>query len=315
MCHPRAIAAGAVRLAALVVAFLALFSANPGSAATLTSVGSDTLGNLMLDWMRAYRAAHPELRIQLQTPGSAGAPLALASGAADLGPMSRAMSDVEETVYRERRGQAPGRVRIALDAIAVFVHPDNPLVAIDRQHLDAIWSQDLRCGATHPVERWADLDVDDAQLAARPLLRTGRNTASGTFEFFRDNALCGGTYRRDVVQFPGAGAVVAAVAAQPHAIGSAGFGNVNGLVKVLAVAASPDTPAVAPTPQTVASGRYPLARPLYLYFNRGANGKAQGATADFLRFVLSDEAQALVARQGFVTLPAAELAAQRDLIE
>ncbi|HVJ61630.1 MAG TPA: PstS family phosphate ABC transporter substrate-binding protein [Tahibacter sp.] len=285
-------------------------------AATLTSVGSDSLGNLMLRWMQAYRMQHPDLRIQLQTPGSAGAPLALAGGAADLGPMSRAMSDAEEAAYRERRGGEPGRIRIALDAIAVFVHPDNPLSVVDRRQLDAIWSSSRRCGTSAGIERWSDIGIDDTiALARRPLLRTGRNTASGTFEFFRDYALCGGDYRDDVVQFPGAGAIVAAVAAQPHAIGVAGFGNVNGLVKTLAVAATPDGPAVKPTPETVATGRYPLSRPLYLYFNRGPDGKAQAAAAGFLRFVLSDEAQALVLQQGFVALPPAELAAQRNLVE
>ena len=285
-------------------------------AATLTSVGSDSLGNLMLRWMQAYRMQHPDLRIQLQTPGSAGAPLALAGGAADLGPMSRAMSDAEEAAYRERRGGEPGRIRIALDAIAVFVHPDNPLSVVDRRQLDAIWSSSRRCGTSAGIERWSDIGIDDTiALARRPLLRTGRNTASGTFEFFRDRALCGGDYRTDVVQFPGAGAIVAAVASQPHAIGNAGFGYVNGLVKTLAIAASPDGPAVLPTPETVASGRYPLSRPLYLYFNRGADGKAQAAAAGFLRFALSDEAQAMVAQQGFVALPPAELAAQRNLVE
>ncbi|HJU38575.1 MAG TPA: substrate-binding domain-containing protein, partial [Tahibacter sp.] len=122
-------------------------------------------------------------------------------------------------------------------------------------------------------------------------------------------------YRSDVVQFPGAGAIVAAIAAQPHAIGNAGFGNVNGLVRTLAVAAGPGEPAVLPTPETVASGRYPLSRPLYLYFNRDTDGRPQGAAAGFLRFALGDEAQAIVTQQGFVALARDALAAQRELVE
>lgn len=306
--------ARSVAAACLLSLGLASACAHDAAASTLTGVGSDTLGNLVLRWMQAYRARHPDIQIALQTPGSAGAPLALASGAADLGPMSRPMTAAEIAAYRERRGVEPGRVEIALDAIAVFVHPDNPLTTIDRATLDAIWSNDRRCGAGAAIERWSDLRVD-APLASRALLRVGRNTASGTFEFFRDNALCGGEYRHDVVQFPGAGAIVAAVASQPHAIGNAGFGNVNGLVRTLAVAATPDSQAVMPTPETVATRRYPLSRPLYLYFNRGADGKPQAATVDFLRFALSDEAQAMVAQQGFVQLAPAELAAQRNLVE
>ncbi|MCQ4167169.1 PstS family phosphate ABC transporter substrate-binding protein [Tahibacter harae] len=277
-----------------------------GAAETLTSVGSDTLGELLQAWARRYAQEQPQLRLQIQTPGSAGAAPALASGAADLGPMSRAMNAAEEADYRRRRGQAPGRVRIAYDAVAVFVHPDNPVTGLSLAQLAQIWAADPACAAAAPAQRWGDLAAAGAG-ADQPLLRLGRNTASGTYEFFHSAALCDGPYRADVVQFPGAGTVVAAVARQPNAIGYSGLAHLNGLVRVLPLRRGPGEAAVAPDAPSVISGRYPLSRSLYLYFNRAADGRPDAKTAAFLRFALSAKGQELVSRQGFIALPAAEV--------
>lgn len=277
-----------------------------GAAETLTSVGSDTLGELLQAWARRYAQEQPQLRLQIQTPGSAGAAPALASGAADLGPMSRAMNAAEEADYRQRRGEPPGRVRIAYDAVAVFVHPDNPVTELSLAQLAQVWAADPACAAAAPAQRWGDLAASGAR-ADEPLLRLGRNTASGTYEFFHSAALCGGPYRADVVQFPGAGTVVAAVSRQPNAIGYSGLAHLNGLVRVLPLRHGPGQAAVAPDAPSVISGRYPLSRTLYLYFNRASDGRPDAKTAAFLRFALSAAGQELVSRQGFIALPAAEV--------
>ncbi|MBL8299076.1 MAG: phosphate ABC transporter substrate-binding protein [Rhodanobacteraceae bacterium] len=273
---------------------------------SLTSVGSDTLGELMQAWAQRYAFAAPEVHIQIRTPGSAAAPTALATGAADIGPMSRAMSAAEIASYRLRRGREPGRIRVAFDAVALFVHPDNPLPSLDLTAAARIWSERAACGGT-AVAHWRDLGIDAAGLAQQPVLRLGRNTASGTFEFFHDTALCNNRYRADVVQFPGASAIVAAVARTPNAIGYAGLGHVNGLVRVLPLARG-DEPPVLPDAASIVSGRYPLARPLYLYFNRADDGRPDPATADFLRFALSTTAQEVAASRGFIALPATDVA-------
>ena len=162
---------------------------------TLTVVGSDTLSTLVLRWSDAFRARHPGVSIQLQTPGSASAPIALLEGAADIGAMSRPMSADEAAQFRQRFGYAPTGIVVAHDAIVVFVHPDNPLTAITKRQLDAIYSDTLRCGAAAPITRWDALGGAGNAAGATRILATGRNSASGTSEFFREQALCGGEYR------------------------------------------------------------------------------------------------------------------------
>jgi phosphate transport system substrate-binding protein len=220
--------------------------------------------------------------------------------------MSRAMNAAEADDYRARRGRDPGRIRIAFDAVAIFVHPDNPLPALQVSDVARVWAAGPACAAAPPAERWSNLNVNLPALAAQPLLRLGRNTASGTFEFFHNSALCNGRYRADVVQFPGAGAIVAAVARQPNAIGYAGLGHVNGLVRLVPVQRGDGT-ASLPDAANVISGRYPLTRSLYLYFNRADDGRPDPATAAFLRFALSSAAQDTAVRHGFVALPAADV--------
>lgn len=280
-----------VRCATLL---LGMVAAAATAAGQLTSVGSDTLGELMQTLAAAYAQQQP-LRFQIQTPGSAAALPALAEGRADLGPMSRRMNSAEEAAYRALRGRAPGEAQIGFDAIAVFVHPDNPAPPLSLAQLAQIWTAD----GTASVWR----DLDPAAAPGQPLLRLGRNTASGTYEFFQNAALRGSRYRADVVQFPGAGAIVAAVAQQPRAIGYSSFAHTNGLVRLVALRAGADDAALLPDTASVMSGRYPLARPLYLYFNRGADGRPDAETAAFLRFVLGADGQDLIRRQGLFPLP------------
>lgn len=302
------------RLLRAVLSTLLLVTVVPALAQTrLTSVGSDTLGDLVQAWAQHYAAEQPALRVQIRTPGSAAAPVALASGAADLGPMSRAMTAGELAEYRNRRARDPGRIRIAYDAVAVFVHPDNPLPQLSLRDVARIWSDSATCGG-EAAARWGDLHLADAGIAAQPLLRVGRNTASGTFEFFQDAALCKSGYRADVVQFPGAGAIVSAVARMPNAIGYAGAGHVNGLVRVLPLSRDGGA-ALLPDAANVMSGRYPLTRPLYLYFHRADDGRPDPAVAGFLRFALSATAQEIASRHGFVALPAADVLRESEQLQ
>jgi phosphate transport system substrate-binding protein len=283
-----------------------------GIAGTLTSVGSDTASVLITRWAAAFQGDHPGARVQAQASGSASAPIALIEGAADLGPMSRPMNATEEAAFHARYGYAPTRVVVAHDAIAVFVHPDNPLAAATLAELDAIYSSTRACGAAAPIRDWNELRAGGG--ASQPLLAIGRDSGSGTHELFRELALCGGRYRAEVVAWPGNGAVVATVAGNREAIGYAGFGYVNGLVRPLAVARGPGDPAIAPDERSIASGRYPLSRAIYVYLNH----RPQQALADlpraFLEYILSDDAQQLVRHEGFIPLDADEAREQRALI-
>ncbi|MBO9662363.1 PstS family phosphate ABC transporter substrate-binding protein [Dokdonella sp.] len=302
-------------MSALLAVCAARADAADALAGTLTGVGSDTVSALVARWAEAFRAVHPRVRVQVQASGSASAPTALIEGAADFGSMSRPMNETEIAAFQARHGHAPTQVVIAHDAIAVFVHPDNPLTHITLPQLDAIYSAARRCGAPSPVRAWRDLGLDEAPLAASRVLASGRNDASGTYEMFREGALCGGDYRADVVAWPGNGAVVATVATNREAIGYAGLGYVNGLVKPLALARSDADAAVLPDRAAVTQGRYPLSRALYLYVNRTASGRVADLPAAFLAYALSDAGQALAQREGFMPLQAHERDAQRALLE
>ena len=311
----RAHASRAWRTAVTIVVMLAaaIAHAAPGDAVagTLTIVGSDTISALVLRWADRFRAEHPDVTLQLQTPGSASAPIALLEGAADIGMMSRAMSADEQNAFSRRYGYAPAGIVVAHDAIVVIVHPDNPLTAITRRELDAIFSSTLRCGATAPITRWNELENG---VGDRRILVTGRNSASGTSEFFRETALCGGDYRKDVIVWPGHGATTAAVAANPEAIGYVGIGYVNGLVKPLAFAPDDDAPVVAPVMENVMSGDYALSRPLRLYVNWPPDRAPAALPAAFVAYALSREAQNDVAGEGFLPLSERERETQTELI-
>ncbi len=308
----RALGAWAIAAAWLLITPCASAATTDPIAGALTIVGSDTISALVLRWSDAFRSQHPDVRVQIQAPGSASAPIALLEGAADIGMMSRPMSADETETFRRRFGYAPTRVAVARDAIVVFVNPDNPATTITRGQLDAIYSSTLRCGAGAPVTRW-----DALGLAGEPAVRilaTGRNSASGTSEFFREVALCGGDYRPDVVVWPGHGATVAAVAGNREAIGYAGIGYVNGLVKALAYAPDENAPAVAPIMENVMNGHYALSRLLYLYVNQPPDRAPAPLPAAFLSYVLSPDAQALIAEEGFLPLAPAEREAETHLI-
>lgn len=298
-------------------AVLALFAACTAPAqaledvaGTLTSVGSDTASALVTRWAAAFQAAHPRAHIQAQASGSGSAPIALTESAADLGPMSRPMSPREVAAFRARYGYAPTRIMVAHDAIAVFVHPDNPLAEATLAELDAIYSSTRACGAPAPVRDWSELRGGQPQA----LLAIGRDGGSGTHELFDELALCGGHHRADVVAWPGNGAVVATVAGNREAIGYAGFGYVNGLVRPLAIAPRRGEPAVAPDERAIASGRYPLSRAIYFYVNRRPHQPLADLPRAFLDYILSGDGQQLVRHEGFVPLAEDEARDQRALI-
>jgi phosphate transport system substrate-binding protein len=285
------------------------------SSGTLTSVGSDTASALMTRWAAGFQRSHPRARIQAQGSGSASAPIALIEGAADLGPMSRPMNAHEEAAFRARFGYPPTGFVVAHDAIAVFVHPDNPRSRITLAELDAIYSSTLTCGAARAVRQWAGLDAQSTAPAMQlPILATGRDNGSGTHELFREIALCGGRYRPEVIAWPGNGAVVATVAHNPEAIGYAGIGYVNGLVKTLAVARDAADVATPPDAQTIVSGRYPLARTIHVYVNQRPHRPLAPLPRAFIAYILSDEGQQLVRHEGFMPLEADEAREQRALL-
>ena len=289
---------------------LPVYEPSSGLTGSLTSVGSDTLANLMSLWARSFSGYHPAVTVEVQGAGSATAPPALVEGVAELGPMSRAMSRREAAAFVARYGYPPTALPVAVDAVAVFVHQDNPLRAISLAQLDAIFSITRRCGGGRRFTHWGDLGLGGS-WRRRPLVAYGRNTASGTHGYFRSEALCEGDFHPLVNELPGSASVVQAVGASLGAIGYSSLGYRSAGVRPLAVRAG-DGPALAPTAAAATSGRYPLARYLYTYVNLAPGQPLAPLAREFFRLVYSREGQRLVLQDGYVPLPAPLVARQRE---
>ncbi|MDB4433475.1 substrate-binding domain-containing protein, partial [bacterium] len=162
-----------------------------GVVGNLNSIGSDTLNNLMTLWAEGFRKQYPNVRIQIEGKGSSTAPPALISGTAQIGPMSRRMKDQEVDAFEEKFGYQPTLIRVAVDALAVFIHKDNPLEKLTMAQVDAIFSMTRRCGSTAAIDAWGGLGLK-GDWASRPISLYGRNSASGTYGYFKKIALCKG---------------------------------------------------------------------------------------------------------------------------
>lgn len=283
-------------------------------AGNLSSVGSDTLGNLMTLWGENFNRQYPGVNVQIQAAGSSTAPVALAAGAAQLGAMSRPMLASERQLFAAKYGYQPLAVPVAMDALVVVVNQDNPLNEISGQQLDAVFSATRRCGATTTPQRWGDLQLTSPEWRQRALQRYGRNSASGTWGFFKQQALCGGDFRRDVSEYPGSAAVVQAVAASLNGIGYASMGFHLSGVKTLAIARN-GAAAVAPDSETIRNGSYPWSRPLYIYVNKAPGKPLEPLTRAFLRQAISPQGQALVKQAGYLPLSDKQLREAQVLLE
>lgn len=280
----------------------------------LSSVGSDTLGYLMTLWGEDFSRQSPGVNVQVQAAGSSTAPTALAAGAAQLGAMSRPMQADERQLFIARYGYPPLAVPVAMDALVVVVNQDNPLPSISQPQLDALFSVTRLCGAQQVPQRWGDLGVQAASWATRSIQRFGRNSASGTWGFFKQQALCRGDFRADVAEFPGSAAVVQAVASTPNSIGYASFGfHLSGVKTLPIVTASGDS--VLPDTESIRSGRYPWSRPLYIYVNKAPGKPLPPLVAAFLHQVLSAQGQRRVTEAGYLPLSDSQMAQARAAIE
>jgi phosphate transport system substrate-binding protein len=286
-----------------VDAGLPTYRVTGGIAGNLSAVGSDTLNNLMTLWSEAFRTRYPSVRIQVEGKGSSTAPPALISAAAQLGPMSRAMKSSEKEAFEKRFGYPPTPVRVAIDALAVYVHPSNPVQKLTLQQVDATFSKSRLCGSPQEIVRWGELGLG-GEWAQRPIRLYGRNSASGTYGYFKKHALCKGDYRDSVKEQPGSASVVQAVATDPVGIGYSGIGYKTSGVKTIALAVEDEGPFFSAEPEDVLSGEYPLARFLYIYVNRQPGKALDPLVGEFVAFVLSREGQQIVIKDGYLPLNA-----------
>lgn len=276
---------------------------------TLGAVGSDTMAGLMLRWGETLTSRYPDVKLQFQASGSASAPTALMAGTTRLGPMSRPMTNAERDNFIERYGYPPLELKVARDALIVFVHRHNPLRALTRQQVDAIFSTSLACGAEAPIRRWEQLPAT-RDWSFGSIALHGRNLASGTHGLFQERALCGGYFRNDISEHPGSSAVVAAVGESANAMGYAGFNHLTPAVRALSLYNNDDT-AIPPDEAAIQSGDYPLSRYLYLYVNLPPGETLPPAEQALLTLIMSDEGQQITRASGFVPLTPSVLNAQQ----
>jgi phosphate transport system substrate-binding protein len=289
---------------AAVDAALPNYERASGISGNLTSIGSDTLANLMTLWSQEFKKNYPNVNVQIQAAGSSTAPPALAEGTANMGPMSRMMKDSEIQSFEARHGYRPTPVPVAIDALAVYVHKDNPIQGLTIEQVDAIFSSTRRCGTGEDVTRWGDLGLTDA-WANRPIQLYGRNSVSGTYGYFKDNALCKGDFKNSVNEQPGSASVVQSVSSSLNAIGYSGIGYRTSSVRAVPLAAQAGGPYIESTPEQAATGDFPLSRYLYVYVNKRPNQALAPLDREFVKLMLSKQGQQVVNRDGYVPLPAA----------
>lgn len=274
-----------------------------GVSGNLSAIGSDTLNNVMTLWAEGFRAAYPSVQVQVEGKGSSTAPPALIQGTAQLGPMSRAMKADELDAFEKKFGYPPTQIRVAIDALAVYVHKDNPLDKLTLTQVDAIFSKSRRCGAPAAIDTWGALGVK-GPLAAQPIRLYGRNSASGTYGYFKETALCGGDFRDTVKEQPGSASVVQGVTEDSQGIGYSGIGYKTSGVKALSLAKDASSAYASTDPSEVYAGKYPLARFLYVYVNKPPGKPLDPLTQQFLLYTLSREGQQIVVKDGYLPLHA-----------
>lgn len=275
-----------------------------GVSGNLSSVGSDTLANLATLWAEEFKRAYPNVNIQIQAAGSSTAPPALTEGTANIGPMSREMRPKEIEAFEAKYGYKPTGITVAIDTLAVYVHKDNPIKGLTMSQVDAIFSSTRKCGAPADLTNWDQLGGTGA-LAGKEIQLYGRNSVSGTYGYFKEQALCKGDFKNNVNEQPGSASVVQSVATSVNAIGYSGIGYKTSGVRALPLVKKDGEPFVEANEANAISGKYPLARALYVYVNKAPGKPLDPMVKEFMTLVLSKEGQQVVEKDGYVALPAA----------
>ena len=294
---------------ALVAADAPEYERKPGVAGKITSVGSDTLANLMTLWSQEFKHLYPDVKFQIQASGSSTAPPALTEGTATIGPMSRELKPSEIQAFIRAHGYPPTVIPVALDAIAIFVERKNPLQGLTLSEVDAIFSATRFCGGEESISHWSQLGVDNYGQGA-PIRLFSRNSVSGTYGLFKIMALCDGDFTKTVNEQPGSASVVLSVASSKGGMGYAAYGYKTAGVRALPLGENA-AQFIPLNVETVREQQYPFTRFLYLVINKSPDEPLPTLVREFLTFVLSDTGQKLVARDGYFPIKETLLLRQR----
>ena len=291
----------AVSAVAAVDPALPTYEKTSGVSGNLSSVGSDSLANLMTLWAEEFKKNYPNVNIQIQAAGSSTAPPALTEGTANMGPMSRPMKDSEIQAFEEKYGYKPTAVPVAIDALAVFVHKDNPIKSLSIEQVDAIFSSTRLCGNDKDIKTWGDLGLT-GEWANKPLQLFGRNSVSGAYGYFKEEALCKGDFKSNVNEQPGSASVVQSISSTLNAIGYSGIGYRTSSVRAVPLSKKGGE-AFEASEENALAGKFPLARFFYVYVNKAPNQPLSPLDAEFIKLVLSKQGQDVVMKDGYIPLP------------
>jgi phosphate transport system substrate-binding protein len=282
---------------------LVTYRAVSGVSGNLSSIGSDTLNNLMTLWAESFQKFYPNARIQIEGKGSSTAPPALISGTAQLGPMSRPMKGTEIDQFEKKYGYKPIGLRTSVDALAVFVNKDNPIKCMTMAQVDAVFSKSRRFGYKEDITTWGQLGLT-GEWAAKPVSLYGRNSASGTYGFFKEHTLKNGDFKDQVKEQPGSASVVQGITVDRFAMGYSGIGYATAGVRAVPLAEKEGGKCVEAEADNAYAGTYPLARFLYVYINKAPGKALDPLTREFVKLMVSKEGQEAVIKDGYFPIPA-----------
>jgi phosphate transport system substrate-binding protein len=282
---------------------LAPYKAASGVSGNISSVGSDSLNNLMTFWAESFAKYYPNAKVQIEGKGSSTAPPALIGGTAQLGPMSREMKGSEIDQFEKKYGYKPTALRTSVDALAVFVNKDNPIKCLSLGQVDAMFSKSRRRGVKDDVTTWGQVGLT-GEWASKPMSLYGRNSASGTYGFFKEHSLKNGDYKDSVKEQPGSASVVQGVTVDRFAIGYSGIGYATAGVRAVPLSEKDGGSCVEATADNAYNGTYPLARFLYVYINKAPNKPLDPLVREFARLMFSREGQEAVVKDGYFPIPA-----------
>ncbi len=273
-----------------------------GVSGNLKSIGSDTMNNEMTLWAEGFLKMYPNVQIEIEGKGSTTAPVALEKGTSHFGPMSRAMKGQEIDAFEKRYGYKPTELATSIDMLAVYVHKDNPIKSLTLPQVDAIFSKTRKGGFKSDIRTWGELGLA-GEWASRPISLYGRNSASGTYGYFKEHALFGGDYKDSVKEQPGSSSVVQGVASDKFAIGYSGIGYMTADVRAVPLALRQGSKVVPATPENAYTGEYPMARFLYLYVNYKPGSQLDPLRREFIRYIFSQQGQLDVVKDGYFPVP------------
>ncbi len=274
------------------------YKAVEGISGTVKSVGSDTLNELMTGWAEDFHRLYPNVKIEIEGKGSSTAPPALIEGTSQFGPMSREMKGSEVDDFKKKYGYPPTQIKVAVDSLGVFVNKDCPIKSLTIEQLRQIFSV-----AGKPDLTWGEIGVTDPTYKDKVISLYGRNSASGTYGYFKEHALDKKDYKPTVKEQPGSSSVVQGVASDRFAIGYSGIGYATADVKAVPLAAEKGGQAFEANAENAYSGDYPLSRFLFVYINVKPGQEATPIVREFMRLVLSHQGQETTVKYGYYPIP------------